>query len=101
MASFYKKNILPRVKHGAGSEMGWGCFASSGAKQLIITDGTMTNKSPSEWLKKWNNENCIFFYLTQLLLSNIKLKDDDDVKHVIVTNMQKCEVGKSYLTKLQ
>lgn len=42
-----------------------------------------------------------FFYLTQILLSNIKLKDDDDVKHVIVTNMQKCEVGKSYLTKLQ
>lgn len=42
-----------------------------------------------------------FFYSTQLLLSNIKLKDDDDVKHVIVTYMQKCEEGKFYLTKLQ
>lgn len=29
-----------------------------------------------------------FFYLTQILLSNIKLKDDDDVKHVIVTNIK-------------
>lgn len=41
---FYKKNILPRVKHGAGSEMGWGCFASSGARQPWQTNLWMTKE---------------------------------------------------------
>ncbi len=39
--AFYKKNIIPTVKHGGGSVIVWGCFAASGHGRLAVIDGTM------------------------------------------------------------
>ncbi len=39
--AFYKKNIIPTVKHGGGSVMVRCCFAASGHGRLAVIDGTM------------------------------------------------------------
>ncbi len=37
---FIKKNIIPTVKHGGGSVMIWGCFASSGPGLTVNSGNT-------------------------------------------------------------
>lgn len=42
-------------------------------------------------LNDWRNNEIMktgFFFFNSVIVANINLKDDDDVKHVIVTNMQ-------------
>lgn len=38
------KNLIPTVKHGAGSVMVWGCMSSAGVGKLHVIEGTMTHK---------------------------------------------------------
>ncbi len=47
---FHKKNIIPTVKHGGGSLMVWGCFATSG--RLVIIDGTINSALYQKILKE-------------------------------------------------
>ncbi len=37
--AFHKKNIIPTVKHGGGSVMVWGCFATSGPGCSVVFGG--------------------------------------------------------------
>ncbi len=75
--AFHIKNILPTVKHGAGSVMVWGCFAASGPGWLAIIDGTMNSALYQKILK----EN------VRLSVCDLKLKrtwvmqQDNDPKH--------------------
>lgn len=50
--AFHKKNIIPPVKHGGGSVMVWGCFASSGTERLAVIDGTMNSALYQKILKE-------------------------------------------------
>jgi hypothetical protein len=34
-----KPGTIPRVKHGAGSMMLWGCFSAAGTERLVRTEG--------------------------------------------------------------
>ena len=45
--AFWKKKIIPAVKHGGRSVMVWGCFAASESERLAVIDGTM--KSGRIW----------------------------------------------------
>ncbi|KAF7640539.1 hypothetical protein LDENG_00040270, partial [Lucifuga dentata] len=47
--AFQKKNIILTVKHGGGSVMVWGCFASSGPGRI---DGTMNSALYQKILKE-------------------------------------------------
>ena len=39
--AYAEKNTLPTVRHGGGSVMLWGCFASSGTGNLQRVEGKM------------------------------------------------------------
>ncbi|KAI4875718.1 hypothetical protein NFI96_005575 [Prochilodus magdalenae] len=39
--AYKEKNTLPTVKHGGGSVMFWGCFASSGTGNLHCVQGSL------------------------------------------------------------
>lgn len=41
--AFQEKNLIPTVKHGGGSVMVWGCFATAGPGQLTIIESTMNS----------------------------------------------------------
>uniref|UniRef100_A0A3B4ZPX8 Tc1-like transposase DDE domain-containing protein n=1 Tax=Stegastes partitus TaxID=144197 RepID=A0A3B4ZPX8_9TELE len=48
--AYKEKNTLPTVKHGGGSVMLWGCFASSGTGNLQRVQGTMNSINYQEIL---------------------------------------------------
>ena len=47
-----EKNIVPRVKHGGGSLMFWGCMSSAGTGALIRVDGRMNAAHYQEILEQ-------------------------------------------------
>ncbi len=50
--AFHEKYIIPTIKHGGGSVMVWGCFATSGPGWLAIIDGTMNSALYQKILKE-------------------------------------------------
>ena len=50
--AYAEKNTLPRMKHGGGSVMFWGCFAASGTGNLQRVEGTMDSVKYQEILGK-------------------------------------------------
>ena len=60
--AYVEKNTLPTVKHGGGSLMFWGCFASSGTGNLQRVDGIMYSIKYQEILQQ------------NVMLSVLKLK---------------------------
>ena len=48
--AFQEKNLVPTVKHGGGSIMVWGCFASSGTGNLAHVKGIMNSAGYQEIL---------------------------------------------------
>lgn len=46
----FRKQVLPVVKHGAGSGLVWGCFASSGPGWHVVIDRTMNSALYQETL---------------------------------------------------
>ena len=42
--AYKEKNTVPSVKHGGGSVMFWGCFATSGTGCLESVQGTMKSQ---------------------------------------------------------
>lgn len=50
--AYTEKNTLPTVKHGGGSVMLWGCFASNGTGNLHRVDGIMDSTKYQDILAK-------------------------------------------------
>lgn len=50
--AYNEKNTLPTVKHGGGSVMLWGCFASTGTGNLQRINGIMDSTKYQEILEK-------------------------------------------------
>ena len=42
--AFKEQNTVPKVKHGGGSQMFWGCFAASGTGCLDCVHGIMKSE---------------------------------------------------------
>ena len=51
----YLPNTLPRVKHGGGSIMLWGCFSAAGTGRLVRVEGKLNGAKYRDTL----NENLI------------------------------------------
>lgn len=50
--AFQEKNLVPTVKHGGGSILLWGCFASSGTGKLFHIEGIMNSQVYQEILEE-------------------------------------------------
>uniref|UniRef100_A0A8C5QS12 Transposase n=1 Tax=Leptobrachium leishanense TaxID=445787 RepID=A0A8C5QS12_9ANUR len=75
--AYEEKNTLPTVKHGGGSIMLWGCFASAGTGKLQRVQGTMNSLQYQEIL-----DDNVMQYVTNLRLGRRwTFQQDNDPKH--------------------
>ena len=75
--AFVEKNTLPTVKHGGGSVLLWGCFASSGTGRLQRVEGKMDSIMYQEILEK----NVVSSVRELKLGRRWWLQQDNDPKH--------------------
>ena len=75
--AYVEKNTLPTVKHGGGSMMFWGCFASSGTGNLQGVDGIMNSIKYQEILQ----QNVVPSVLKLKLGRHWTFQQDNDPKH--------------------
>uniref|UniRef100_A0A8C5WII5 Transposase n=1 Tax=Leptobrachium leishanense TaxID=445787 RepID=A0A8C5WII5_9ANUR len=74
---YEEKNTLPTVKHGGGSIMLWGCFASAGTWKLQRVQGTMNSLQYQEIL-----DHNVMQSVTNLRLGRRwTFQQDNDPKH--------------------
>uniref|UniRef100_A0A8C5PJ22 Transposase n=1 Tax=Leptobrachium leishanense TaxID=445787 RepID=A0A8C5PJ22_9ANUR len=75
--AYEEKNTLPTVKHGGGSIMLWGCFASAGTGKLQHVQGTMNSLQYQEIL-----DDNVMQSVTNLRLGRRwTFQQDNDPKH--------------------
>uniref|UniRef100_A0A8C5MHJ1 Transposase n=1 Tax=Leptobrachium leishanense TaxID=445787 RepID=A0A8C5MHJ1_9ANUR len=75
--AYEEKNTLPTVKHGGGSIMLWGCFASAGTGKLQRVQGTMNSLQYQEIL-----DDNVMQSVTNLRLGRRwTFQQDNDPKH--------------------
>ncbi|KAI5624964.1 hypothetical protein C0J50_15440, partial [Silurus asotus] len=75
--AYEEKNTLPTVKHGGGSIMIWGCFASAGTGKLQRVQGTMNSLQYQEIL-----DDNVMQSVTNLRLGRRwTFQQDNDPKH--------------------
>uniref|UniRef100_A0A8C5WK94 Transposase Tc1-like domain-containing protein n=1 Tax=Leptobrachium leishanense TaxID=445787 RepID=A0A8C5WK94_9ANUR len=75
--AYEEKNTLPTVKHGGGSIMLWGCFASAGIGKLQRVQGTMNSLQYQEIL-----DDNVMQSVTNLRLGRRwTFQQDNDPKH--------------------
>jgi hypothetical protein len=77
-----KKNLVPTVKHGGGSQMVWGCMAASGVSNLTFVDGIMDKWDYMHILKQ-NLKQSDANLKMQLVY---KFQQDNDPKHTAEIN---------------
>uniref|UniRef100_A0A8C5QAL0 Transposase n=1 Tax=Leptobrachium leishanense TaxID=445787 RepID=A0A8C5QAL0_9ANUR len=75
--AYEEKNTLPTVKHGGGSIMLWGCFASAGTGKLQRVQGTMNSLQYQEIL----DDNVIQSVTNLRLGRRWTFQQDNDPKH--------------------
>ncbi|KAI4876531.1 hypothetical protein NFI96_000478, partial [Prochilodus magdalenae] len=75
--AYEQKNTLPTVKHGGGSVMLWGCFASNGTGKLQRVQGTMNSLQYQEILE----ENVMESVTNLRLGRRWTFQQDNDPKH--------------------
>lgn len=75
--AYEEKNTLPTVKHGGGSIMLWGCFASNGTGKLQRVQGTMNSLQYQEILE----ENVMESVTNLRLGRRWTFQQDNDPKH--------------------
>ncbi|KAI4904828.1 hypothetical protein NFI96_006812 [Prochilodus magdalenae] len=75
--AYEQKNTLPTVKHGGGSIMLWGCFASNGTGKLQRVQGTMNSLQYQEIL----GENVMESVTNLRLGRRWTFQQDNDPKH--------------------
>ena len=75
--AYDEKNTLPTVKHGGGSIMLWGCFASAGTGKLQRVQGTMNSLQYQEIL----DENVMQSVTNLRLGRRWTFQQDNDPKH--------------------
>ncbi|KAI4871408.1 hypothetical protein NFI96_000872 [Prochilodus magdalenae] len=79
--AYEQKNTLPTVKHGGGSIMLWGCFASNGTGKLQRVQGTMNSLQYQEILEE-NVMSHVSESVTNLRLGRRwTFQQDNDPKH--------------------
>uniref|UniRef100_A0A8C5QEC7 Transposase n=1 Tax=Leptobrachium leishanense TaxID=445787 RepID=A0A8C5QEC7_9ANUR len=75
--AYEEKNTLPTVKHGGGSIMLWGCFASAGTGKLQRVQSTMNSLQYQEIL-----DDNVMQSVTNLTLGRLwTFQQDNDPKH--------------------
>ncbi len=76
------KCVLPKVKHGGGSVMVWGCMSAAGTGELQFIEGTMNAKMYCDILKQSMIPSAVFQHndpkhtskMTTVLLKKLRVK---------------------------
>uniref|UniRef100_A0A8C5MCY2 Transposase n=1 Tax=Leptobrachium leishanense TaxID=445787 RepID=A0A8C5MCY2_9ANUR len=94
--AYEEKNTLPTVKHGGGSIMLWGCFASAGTGKLQRVQGTMNSLQYQEIL-----DDNVMQSVTNLRLGR-RFQQDNDPKHTSKSTRAWCKtLVSSYASRLK
>jgi hypothetical protein len=79
-----KPGTIPKVKHGGGSIMLWGCFSATGTWRLVRIEGKMNEEKYREIL----DENLLQSTQDLRVVRKFNFQQDNDPKHTAKTTQK-------------